>query len=726
MYGDGGMINKSGSVARKMSSPSLEQYHVASQSPEQRRASVIDTHNPAFTLPPLQSYNQTPHQIREEQGYRDGAHGHDNSHLLAGIEQYTGQQEGPVRPDIQREPSYTRDEPTSTQIRGAPDSQEADAVLAQSMETEGRGAFAPLKLERTTSLAESIPAFIPVPAVKREASSQVLSPLRESSMPVPTTENMTTPDIKSKKRPAPKSNKKGTAKKGAGPPAKKRKTEANNDGSKSKSARNGGNLLGKKTASASATPFNSSPAPRSVRSGRSSASADPGPANSDDDEDEEEPGTPGTDDEVYCLCRRPDTGTFMIGCDGGCDDWFHGKCVGISEKDKGLIDRYICPTCEKKGVGITTWKRMCRRPGCRMPARLGKKKGEPTSKYCSENCGMSFFNDMISTNTRGASDAIGRKSGRRKSVSGDAAPDNHGAGARGGVLSVGEVKSLVTSVSGIDEFQRLGDGVLSPPTTPSPNDSKFGVSSDDTKSAEGALNDTEVERMTKIVMLKEQYRTRHALLKDRIKFITMLKQAATQLAEGKGMKPKEMCGYDDRISWTEEQFSTWRASSAGSQALQAGTLEAAKNVTDAQGDSTMDEGQHKDDPEVCTKRKCARHYDWAKLSLDEARFEIGENSEDMRGLEREEKEMRERAALRARELLAGNVGGFVDMHSAKTRGGDVHGTSDQMELDQTVSAEATAYSSPGASEPVRVEQQTTDAMQEDVPAQTTAETAIMT
>lgn len=46
--------------------------------------------------------------------------------------------------------------------------------------------------------------------------------------------------------------------------------------------------------------------------------------------------------EVFCICRRPDNHTWMIGCDGGCEDWFHGKCVKIDSRDAELIERYIC------------------------------------------------------------------------------------------------------------------------------------------------------------------------------------------------------------------------------------------------------------------------------------------------------------------------------------------------------------------------------------------------
>ena len=56
----------------------------------------------------------------------------------------------------------------------------------------------------------------------------------------------------------------------------------------------------------------------------------------DEDDDASEPG------EVFCICRKPDNHTWMIGCDGDCEDWFHGKCVDIDSKDAELIERYIC------------------------------------------------------------------------------------------------------------------------------------------------------------------------------------------------------------------------------------------------------------------------------------------------------------------------------------------------------------------------------------------------
>lgn len=30
-----------------------------------------------------------------------------------------------------------------------------------------------------------------------------------------------------------------------------------------------------------------------------------------------------------------------------CQDWFHGKCVGILQSEADYIDEYICPNCQK-------------------------------------------------------------------------------------------------------------------------------------------------------------------------------------------------------------------------------------------------------------------------------------------------------------------------------------------------------------------------------------------
>ncbi|KAL1923938.1 uncharacterized protein VTP21DRAFT_6973 [Calcarisporiella thermophila] len=85
--------------------------------------------------------------------------------------------------------------------------------------------------------------------------------------------------------------------------------------------------------------------------------------------------------ELYCLCRQPyDPTLFMIACDG-CDQWYHGGCVGVNEAESELVDLYYCPTCTATGKK-SSWKTKCSSPSCQKPARV------PRSKYCSDQCGL--------------------------------------------------------------------------------------------------------------------------------------------------------------------------------------------------------------------------------------------------------------------------------------------------------------------------------------------------
>lgn len=133
--------------------------------------------------------------------------------------------------------------------------------------------------------------------------------------------------IPSKRSAAPKSKveKKGTASTVKGS-AKKRKIEPDS-------------TTGTPSVHRSGTPASSraskTPAPRNRKQNSVTPARSSSIAVVNETEDDE-------DAELFCICRKPDDHTWMIACDGPCEDWFHGKCVNMNEKDGNLIDKYIC------------------------------------------------------------------------------------------------------------------------------------------------------------------------------------------------------------------------------------------------------------------------------------------------------------------------------------------------------------------------------------------------
>ena len=179
---------------------------------------------------------------------------------------------------------------------------------------------------------DSTEATIPAVEVKREDSAQDVAMDGQPSQPfkeIPFALQRTA----SKKRPAPKTDKKrGTATTIRKPAAKKRKIENDSLSATPFSQRSG---------TPSSSRASKTPAPRNRKqSSTTPAQSSPPPSTRDietlDDEDADD------DAELFCICRKPDDHTWMIGCDGGCEDWFHGRCVGINESDGNLIDKYIC------------------------------------------------------------------------------------------------------------------------------------------------------------------------------------------------------------------------------------------------------------------------------------------------------------------------------------------------------------------------------------------------
>jgi COMPASS component SPP1 len=383
--------------------------------------------------------------------------------------------------------------------------------------------------------------------------------------------------------------------------------------------------------------------------------------------------------ELYCICRRPDSHTWMIGCDGGCEDWFHGACVNIKQDDGDLIDKYICmsiliydypdslrcpltvsgdpgPNCEKDGKGITTWKPMCRLHGCRKPARLSKK---DLSKYCSDAHGREFMlYNAQRVKKRKRDDESSRESSRSPSR-------NPLAGSAGSALNKGQLAAVTKSVKDVGDFRKLGEGVLSPPPTISPEDGDR-----DGSGQAMVYNSDDMKRLGEIATEKENLTMRKQGLKDRERFVQLVKDRAKKVAAELGMK--DICGFDSRLSWSEEEFLIWRDSQEGRAAFDSNALGPPPTETDAEDHHQQHQPHTEEDPHnhhpnsrigagVCPKKRCDRHKVWRNIQMTDIRFEEVSIAERIGGLKQEEKTLRERAKLRAVKEEEGEREGRVEV-----------------------------------------------------------------
>ncbi|KAK6331088.1 hypothetical protein TWF696_003164 [Orbilia brochopaga] len=213
---------------------------------------------------------------------------------------------------------------------------------------------------------------------------------------------------------------------------------------------------------------------------------------------------------VYCICRRPDTGKWMIGCDG-CDDWFHGECVQLRPADEDLVDQYFCPNCQSKGFGITTWKRKCRLPSCHSPAAVAS---NPPSKYCSPEHGLEFFRSQQYLTEYGTK----------------------------------ELAAVLSAVNDANGFRNLGNSVSVP------------RSAAERVKLEDSLHQDE----EKLAPMKIAIKRQKARLGARSQFISMAKERQKRVADelrgeadqsSKGIK--EICGFDIRLAMDDDEFADW-------------------------------------------------------------------------------------------------------------------------------------------------------------------------
>ncbi|CAH0728256.1 unnamed protein product, partial [Brenthis ino] len=57
--------------------------------------------------------------------------------------------------------------------------------------------------------------------------------------------------------------------------------------------------------------------------------------------------------QAYCICRSSDSSRFMIACDA-CEEWYHGDCINISEREAKYIKNYFCDRCREEDPTLKT------------------------------------------------------------------------------------------------------------------------------------------------------------------------------------------------------------------------------------------------------------------------------------------------------------------------------------------------------------------------------------
>ena len=298
---------------------------------------------------------------------------------------------------------------------------------------------------------------------------------------------------------------------------------------------------------------------------------------------------------------------------------------------------------------------MCRLLECRKPARFA---GKNPSKYCSDEHGQEFMRRQVCNLKLG--------------------PDRKGhedLGSMGGILTPGDLKAAILGVSSVEEFRKLGDRIISPPpesTDEQPNGTvKKEAVKKETESTPESKPDFDIDaanveysadeaaRLDKIRKRRDDLLHRKEMLACRTSFITLVRHRAKGVVEKLKQKEpkggwKDICGFDTRLAWSDEEFDEWRLSEVGKKALAEGTVEALAGSyptgMDADGDTAMD-GDDGDEIAfvtrgICIKKRCERHKQWVKVQQQDIVFEETTADQDLARYEKEARSVAERAVLR--------------------------------------------------------------------------------
>lgn len=249
--------------------------------------------------------------------------------------------------------------------------------------------------------------------------------------------------------------------------------------------------------------------------------------------------------------------------------------------------------------------------------------------------------------------------------------DGHEIGSRGGVLYRNELKTVVSQVKSAREFRTLGESVLPPPNAdadPVAKGSANGPSADIDDSEQGfdetyfnvearniTFTNKEREQVETLRDRRISLRNQLDLLRDREKFLGLVRQhGKTVLERLRQTDPKngvsawkDICGFDSRLSWSDEEFDEWRKSDTGKEAFESGILESIENDSDTEMDGTDDTNIiERISRGVCTRKRCERHKQWHRVQQQDLQYEEAIAKQDLAKCEKETKDLIGRVVMR--------------------------------------------------------------------------------
>ena len=156
--------------------------------------------------------------------------------------------------------------------------------------------------------------------------------------------------------------------------------------------------------------------------------------------------------------------------------------------------------------------------------------------------------------------------------------------------------------------------------------------------------------LEEIAKRRANIEARKEMLNDRATLVQLVelrrKNVLTKLKE-KEKSLKDICGYDARLSWSDDELNVWRASKEGQEQLYNGILMADPKLSDGQRN---DEGEDAEfGPGVCKKKRCERHRTWYKIQQQDVAMEKEDVRQNLRKLDEEEKGVKDRAMIRSLE-----------------------------------------------------------------------------